>query len=505
MPPSLIAGSEHKAPAGTHIGDIDPDERVEVSVYLKDAGAPSPGQKMSRRALHSERQWRLGKVLEEIAQFAAHNGLTVTSTDAGRRLIKIEGSLGRLEVAFGAKLHLFEHQGQRFRARTGSLSVPSALSEKIEAILGLDTRPAVTPKIAFPRVPEAATGYLPNDVGVLYDFPTTNGEGRGECIALIELGGGFRISDIAAAFATMGISPPTVVAVPASGGSNNPGKDSGTDGEVALDIQVAGGVGPGAKIAVYFAPNTDQGFVDAISAAVHDTGNAPSVLSISWGSAESALSEQAVTSMNSTFSDAATLMVTVCAASGDGLAIDGVDDGKAHVDFPASNPLVVGCGGTKVTASKGKITSETVWNSDGSGTGGGVSALFPVPGYQASAHVPVSVSTRKAGRGVPDVASDADPNSGYRIVVDGASQIIGGTSAAAPLWAGLFALLNEAGGAVGQPHNVLYKNPSAFCDIREGNNITGGLGYPAGPGWDACTGLGSPNGAALLGVFAARS
>ena len=342
-------------------------------------------------------------------------------------------------------------------------------------------------------------------MGVLYNFPTTHGRGQGECIALIELGGGYRASDVAAAFAAMGISPPTVTAVPVSGGSNDPGRDQGADGEVGLDIQVAGGIAPRARIAVYFAPNTDQGFVDAISAAVHDTVNAPSVLSISWGSAESQWTGQAIASMGSAFSDAATFRVTVCAASGDSLATDGVTDGQAHVDFPASSPLVVGCGGTRIAASKDKISGETVWNSDGGGTGGGVSALFALPPYQLTAKVPVSVSTAKAGRGVPDVASDADPNSGYRVVVDGITQIIGGTSASAPLWAGLFALLNEAHGAVGQPHKVLYAHPSAFRDIRKGDNRSGNVGYSAGLGWDACTGLGSPDGTALLSAFASQS
>jgi kumamolisin len=203
--------------------------------------------------------------------------------------------------------------------------------------------------------------------------------------------------------------------------------------------------------------------------------------------------------MNSAFSDAGALGVTVCAASGDGLASDGIADGAAHVDFPASSPYVLGCGGTKIESSAGRLSGETVWNSDGGGTGGGVSAIFQLPDYQDESNVPVSVSTHKVGRGVPDVASDADPNSGYRVVVDGQSQIIGGTSAAAPLWAGLIALLNEARGTpIGNPHAILYANPSAFRDIIQGNNRTGGLGYSAGPGWDPCTGLGSPNGAALV-------
>lgn len=493
-----ISGSERAVPPGQFAGGADPQERVEVSIYLKDEASGTT----SRRQLHAGRAQRLQSCISDMAKFAADHGLDVTLRDPARRLVKLAGPIVKLEAAFGTRLRYFEHRGQKFRARTGPLTVAANLSNKIEAVLGLDNRPVATPKIAWPRTPETAVSHLPNAVAALYGFPETPGRGKGQSLGLIELGGGFRASDNEAAFASMKLAPPAVVAVPVSGGRNVPGKDSGADGEVALDIQVAGGAAPGAKIAVYFAPNTDQGFADAIMQAVHDEENAPSVLSISWGAAESDWTPQAIAAMNSAFKDAALLGVTVCVASGDGLASDGVDDGQVHVDFPASSPYVVGCGGTKIDTNGNRIGGETVWNSDGAGTGGGVSALFAVPDYQARAKVPVSVSTKKKGRGVPDVAADADPNSGYRIVVDGENQIIGGTSAAAPLWAGLFALINEARGkSLGQPHTALYAEPVAFRDITQGNNRVGDLGYSAGPGWDACTGLGVPDGAALLRAF----
>ena len=493
-----ILGSERSAPPGQSVGNADPRERIEVSIYLKDE-APDV---TSRQALRAARTKRLQSCITDLEGFAAEHGLEVTLRDPSRRLVKVAGPIAKLEAAFGTKLRHFEHRGQTFRARTGPLTAPTNLSDKIESVLGLDNRPAATPKIAFPRAPEAIVSHLPNAIAAFYDFPKTSAQGKGQCIGLIELGGGFRASDNEAAFAAMGLTPPQVVAVPVSGGGNTPGKDAGADGEVALDIQAAGGAAPGARIAVYFAPNTDQGFVDAITQAVHDGENATSVLSISWGSAEDDWTQQAVTSMTSALKDAASLSVTVCAASGDGLASDGVDDGKVHVDFPASSPYVVGCGGTRIDTSGSSIRGETVWNSGGGGTGGGVSALFPVPSYQTNARVPVSISTKKKGRGVPDVAADADPNSGYRIVVDGENQTIGGTSAAAPLWAGLFALINESRGrAVGQPHTNLYSHSTAFRDITRGDNRIGNLGYSAGPGWDACTGLGAPDGTALLRAF----
>jgi kumamolisin len=499
-PREPLPGSARLAPRGRVLGGADPGERIEVSVYLKCAAPDGP---VSRDDLCAERTQALASDVAALERFAAEHGLKVTLKDCARRLVKLAGSVAQFEAAFGTKLEHVEHDGVRFRARSGTLSVPTGLADRIEAVLGLDTRPAATPKIVFPRAPQAATSHKPSEVAALYGFPPAARGGTSQCVALIELGGGFLDSDTAAAFAAMTLATPEVVAVPVSGGSNAPGKDPGADGEVALDIQVAGGAAPGSRIAVYFAPNTDQGFVDAITAAVHDQTNAPSVLSISWGAAESNWSQQAVTSMNSAFADAAKLSVTVTAASGDGLAADGVTDGQAHVDFPASSPYVLGCGGTRLTTRNGAITSETVWNSEGGGSGGGVSALFPLPTYQQGAHVPVSVSTGKAGRGVPDVAADADPGTGYSVIVGGKTQVVGGTSAAAPLWAGLFALLNRTGGKpVGQPHATLYRNTKVFRDITEGNNNSDGVGYAAGAGWDACTGLGSPDGAALAKAFA---
>jgi kumamolisin len=275
---------------------------------------------------------------------------------------------------------------------------------------------------------------------------------------------------------------------------------------VGLDIEVTGAVAPGAAIKVFFAPNTDQGFLDAITTAVHDAET--SLISISWGQAESGFADQTRTSFNEAFKSATTLGKTVFAASGDNGSSDGATDGSNNVDFPASSPYVVGCGGTSINVSsdKNSITSETVWNEEtrnmGS-TGGGVSNVFALPDYQTSAGVPSS-STAQGGRGVPDVAGDADPASGYNVLVDGSSSVSGGTSAVAPLFTGLFALINQARVAnglarVGYIHPTIYQHPEAFKDITSGNNGA----FSAGPGWDATTGLGSPNGTALLSVFLA--
>ena len=264
-----------------------------------------------------------------------------------------------------------------------------------------------------------------------------------------------------------------------------------------LDIEVAGAVAPGARIVVYFAPNTDQGFLDAITTAIHDTTNAPTIVSISWGGAESTWTQQSLTNYDQALGEAAALGVTVMVASGDSGSSDGVSDGKAHVDFPASSPNVLACGGTSVRASGTTIASETVWNDGASGgsTGGGISDVFPLPSWQANAGIPPSANAGgRVGRGVPDVAGDADPETGYAIVVDGQNEIFGGTSAVAPLWAGLVALLNQhRGTSLGFVNPELYAHPSALHDITSGTNGA----YTAKAGWDACTGLGSPNGTAL--------
>src|SRR3954469_13779985 len=327
--------------------------------------------------------------------------------------------------------------------------------------------------------------YTPAEVARLYNFPTDS-IGTGQTVAIIELGGGFRTADLTAYWAEMGVNPhPTVSAVAVDGASNQPDGPDGADGEVMLDIEVVGSVAPGAQIAVYFAPNTTNGFLDAITTAVHDSVRNPSVVSISWGLAEDSWTDQARRAYDQAFQDAATLGVTVCAAAGDDGSADGIPDGQAHVDFPAASPSVLACGGTRLESSGATITSEVTWNEPGHGaTGGGVSRYFALPGYQGQSHVPDQVDTGQPGRGVPDVAGDADPLTGYRVRVDGQDMVIGGTAAAAPLSAGLIALVNAKHGRPAGFINPALYQAGALRDITAGDNGA----YHAGSGWDACTG-----------------
>jgi kumamolisin len=259
-----------------------------------------------------------------------------------------------------------------------------------------------------------------------------------------------------------------------------------------LDIEVAAAVAPGARIIVYFASNTDQGFIDAIATAIHDSTYNPSVISISWGSAEVNWTDQAMSALDAACQSAAALGVSITVASGDNGSSDGETDGQNHVDFPASSSHVLACGGTNLQGSGSSITAETVWNAQprGGATGGGVSNVFALPTWQAGAGVPKPTNAA-GGRGVPDVAGDADPATGYMIRVDGSNMVIGGTSAVAPLYAGLLALANQQNGrSAGFINPILYtaKAKTAFRDITQGTNGN----FAAGTGWDPCTGLGSP-------------
>jgi kumamolisin len=441
-----------------------------------------------------------------LEEFARDHKLSVVAIEPARRLVRLSGTAAQFQTAFQTQLGQYDDGKQTFRGRSGALKLPLELHPIVESVLGLDSRPAAEPQLAR-RATAVSASFPPNQIARLYAFPTTV-TGKGQCIALIELGGGFTQADTNAAFSAMGITPPTVVAVPVDGGTNSPTPDDGANGEVALDIQVSGGAAPGARIAVYFAPNTDAGFVDAITAAVHDTTNKPSVISISWGAPEANWTQQAVQTMNSALQDAVDVSVSVFAASGDNLASDGLTDGKAHVDFPASSPTIIGCGGTSIAVNGNTITSETVWNDGNSGGGGGISDLFAVPAFQEGASLPPSVNDGQRRRGVPDVAGDAAPATGYQVVVNGQPQVFGGTSAVAPLWAGLTALINEGAAApVGFFLPFLYANSTLLRGITRGYNIPGGstIGYSAGPGWNACTGLGVPNGESLFVALTQRS
>lgn len=524
-----LIGSERVAlPNIVDLGEADPDERLEVSLLLRRKASEDLKARVAKLATGDRSVGHLSRSAFAalfgadpadaalVTQFARDNALAVVSEDLARRTVILSGTVKQFNHAFGVALRRMEHPNGTFRGRTGSVHLTDALNGVVEAVLGLDNRPQARPHFRIRRPRSEASrsefltqdtspppiSYTPAQLASLYGFPA--GDGAGQSIGLIELGGGYKPADLKAYFAAQGVSPtPAVVAVSVDHGENKPtGDPNGPDGEVMLDIEVAGAVAPGAAIVVYFAPNTDAGFIDAVTTAVHDTAHKPSVLSISWGGPESSWTAQSIAALDEAFQAAVAMGVTVCVASGDSGSSDGVNDGADHVDFPASSPHVLACGGTSVRASGGSISSETVWNDGATGGagGGGVSATFSLPTWQAGLAV-----TRTSGgpmplnnRGVPDVAADADPETGYTVRVDGDDTVVGGTSAVAPLWAGLLARINaNKGAAVGFINADLYANRSALSDIIHGDNGD----FVATPGWDGCTGLGSPKGAAVANAL----
>lgn len=488
--------------------------KVTVSVILRRKTKLNPRMLGKQRVTRSEyaRTYAADKAdIAGIRAFAKAFGLKIVRESPQRRTIVLSGSVGAMQKAFGVELRLATVNGITYRVREGAIQLPASLAGIVIAVLGLDNRPQAKPHFrilkgsairanALPATRATNTSFTPVQVAQLYQFPTVSAPDQ--TIGIIELGGGFRTADISAYFKSLGQEAPKVTAVPVDGGKNSPSNANGADGEVMLDIEVAGAVASGAKIVVYFAPNTDQGFIDAISTAIHDTINKPSVISISWGGPESSWTQQSMTALDQACQSAAALGITITAASGDNGSSDGVTSGGNHVDFPASSPHVLACGGTKLLGSGASIASEVAWNEDASNegsTGGGVSTVFPLPTWQANAGVPKAGSF--AGRGVPDVSGDADPATGYIVRVDGQSMVIGGTSAVAPLWAGLIALANgQNKTSAGFLQPIIYsgKAKSAFRDITSGDNGS----FKASPGWDACTGLGSPNGTALVKLLA---
>ena len=482
-------------PPRERTGDVSPDETASVTVYVR-GSEPSPGR--LTRGEFAAAHGADDSDIEAVRSFAAEHGLTVGDVNRGGRSVALSGTVGSLAEAFGAQLGNYRSMtGIRYRALEGELTLPAELDGIVTGVFGFDQRPQALPHFR-PRS-EASRQYTPVQVAAAYDFPSGQ-TGDGQCVALIELGGGFRDEDLSAYFSELGTTPPSVEAVSVDGAQNQPGSANGPDGEVMLDIEMVGAIAPGATIAVYFAPNTDQGFIDAVTTAVHDDTRQPSVVSISWGDAENDWAAQAMQQMEAAFLAGAAMGVTVTVAAGDNGSSDGESDGLAHVDFPASAPHALGCGGTRLEIANGEIVAETVWDdSPGSDAGGGgISVVFPLPDYQLNANVPPSANPGgQVGRGVPDVCGDADPDTGYLIRVDGQDITIGGTSAVAPLWAGLIALLNQAlGQPVGFLQPFLYSpaGTSALNDITSGSNGA----YAAGPGWDPCSGLGSPDGADLL-------
>jgi kumamolisin len=533
-----LAGSAHAIPAtATALRRTDPDRRLQITLGVRrrqdlpDLSALDMVPPAQRRYLtHEELSDQYGADPDSVARitaFAAARGIDVVRVDALSARMTLGGTVASLSDAFGVTL--FDYADATlgdFHARTGPVSVPAELAGDVTGVFGFSNqrhlrrvRPAVSTEVSAAMVASPRTWFEPTELAPIYDFPAN--DASGQCIGLLEFGGGVETADVAAYFTKIGAPAPHVTVIGLDGVSTNPAADPDSTAEVMLDVDVAGAMAPGAAIAVYFSTFDEKGMIDAIAAAISDTANKPSVISISWGWDENQpfqnailWSPDAIDHVNHSFLAAAQMGITICVSTGDGGAQAQVADGGAHVNFPASSPYVLAVGGTTLKTSKsaaGALTvTETVWNGgaqDGA-TGGGVSDYTPAPAWQAGV-VPPSINPGHfAGRAIPDVAADADPATGYLTMSGGKLGVVGGTSASSPLWAALIARINAALGARSGNFNALLYSKwgpaGVLRDITVGDNdIDGTLHgqFRAGPGWDACTGWGVAGGMKLLAAM----
>ncbi len=535
-----LPGSERRPAKGAKLlGPADAAETFKVTIVLRRRtdgtpiqdfdyyGKTPPGQREKLSSDDFAGKYGADPAeMDKVVKFVQSQGLKVEETHAARRSVIVSGTTAAYNKAFGLNLGRYEHTVTRdekrkketvnetYRGRDGYIHVPKDLTDIIVGVFGLDNR----------NITQKNTGDPPNThtisvatVTQLYHFPANSA--AGQTIAIFSEAG-FKQSDITATIGG-GVSV-TSIAVDAS-------NDGSADPETTQDICIASAAAPGAAIAVYFTTGTQAGWVDLINRVIHPTGADPhcSVLSSSFyilnsddAATLSTVSKNFINALTMAFEDAAAQGVTICIACGDTGSDSKIGDHKAHVQYPGSDPWVLSIGGTTVGNVSGNTCDEYVWNDtftiacfgqtfSGSGaTGGGVSGYFPKPSYQNGTAIPVSLNGGHVGRGLPDVAANASPSSGYPITVNGLPCVGNGTSASAPLWAGLIAVVNAAlGQNVGFINPYIYQfGSSAFKDIvgapgPANNAMNGAPGYPANVGWDACTGWGSPNGTALLSAF----
>jgi kumamolisin len=502
----ILANSvRHPAPGAVATAAIEAGQKIALTLHLRrkpdSAPPPAPGVYSSEPAKsrsHMSREdfeARYGASEDDVAavkKFAKAHGLGVDAASAGRRTVEVSGTAAQINAAFGVELKHYAGHGHDYMSHEGAASVPAELGGVVEDVLGLDTRPLAEPLMRQAAGDLATTPLLPAQVAKLYGVPGASA--AGQTIGILEFGGGYHAADIQNYFQNIAKLPvPTVTFVGVDGATNAPGNSADT--EVILDIAVAGSVAQGAKLVIYFAPNTGKGWFDCVKAAIHDTVNKPTSLSISWGGGESGWGSFANT-MSGAFAEGAPLGVSIFASSG-----DGGSGSPAEVLYPASDPNITGCGGVTISNVSGSSFTQTAWG----GSGGGVSNIFAKPSWQSWASVPPSTNPAgHIGRGVPDIAGNADPASGYQLILNGASiGVWGGTSAVAPFYAGATAVLNAVLGlplGFQNPNLYAFEGPYVFDDVNTGSNGA----YSSHAGWDAVTGLGSVNGGpyqtALLGI-----
>jgi kumamolisin len=524
---AAVRGSKRvPLPGARALGRTNPHTTIEVSLKLRPKNeipdlTGRPAATMSREEL-AEKYGASGNDINKVVEAFQKFGLKRVEANAATRTVRLSGTIAQMENAFQVKLFDYAHPEGNYRGRIGEVSVPTDAKDIVQAVFGLDNR-RVAKRRRHPvhelsksktlRIP--SSWYSPSQLAAHYNFP--GGDGTGQAVGLLEFGGGYFPADLHEFCKLAGVSVPTVVAVSTDGTATN--SRDGAEGEVMLDVEVVAGICPKSTIVVYFAEWTEQGWITAMDAVIQDKAHDPGVISVSWGAPEDTdiWTDQAMTQMNEMFKEAALLGITICIAAGDDGSSDADMDGHAHADFPSSSPYVLAVGGTTIPT-KGGSQPDIIWkegdglrSDSGGSTGGGVSAKFVRPPWQEGITISSVNPGAIVGRCVPDVAANADWNaSPYLLVVDGKAQGNGGTSAATPLWAALVTLVNQARGAdkrIGYLTPLLYQGGvgSAGCtDITSGDNVTATVGgYSAGPGYDAVSGWGTPNGKQLLAALPA--
>jgi len=453
-----------------------------------------------------------------VQAFVGSHGIAVIDSHVGAASVRLQGTIAQFNSAFGITLLAVQKPDRTYISYQGMLSVPAELDGVIDHVFGLHNpvklEHAARPVENVDGLPTTATALTPTQIATAYQMPSNTGTGT--CIGIIEYGGGYTTQNVTSSFAPLGFAAPTITNTNVDGGYNNPSDTNGAP-EVMLDIYVAGGIAHTSTLAMYWGygsgisnPVAGPDWYDPINVAIHDTTNNPTVLSISWGAGDSPDSgywdSSTISATDAVLAQAVVLGVTVCAASGDeGSTWAGLAE---EVLYPASSPYVLACGGTTLQLNiDNSIASETAWI----GSGGGQSYYESLPGWQnglTAKTYPGNVVSALTMRGVPDVAGNSDPNTGYRFYWGNSNTYsqYGGTSACAPMWAGLIARINATiGGRVGFMQTKLYANHTAMRDITVGNNADYMDGYQCTVGWDAVTGYGSPIGTSILAVFQAAS
>jgi kumamolisin len=532
-----LKGSSRPAKSDAkRIGDADPKSQVEVTVSLRGPSLPGADNLPSAAISHEDfasKYVARQEDADKVARVLQGYGLKIEEVSLPGRSMRVSGTAAAMDSAFQAHLGIYRNTQQgEYRGREGELQIPGELEGIVTGVFGLDERRMARRKsqttTALAAVAAKLAPLTPADLEKRYNFPP--GTAAGQQIAIAEFDGGYFADDLQAFCAKQGRAVPAVTTV-AVGlkpltlaeiqqlPPQQRTDELGASMEVMMDVQIVAGLCPQAGIFVYFAPFTEKGWVDLLNKVMSGKPDKPVTLSVSWGLAEDApdWSDAARTEINNRLQAAALLGITVCVASGDDGSGDQLADGRAHVNFPSSSPFVLSVGGTMLTGTPAKVAEQVWWeapgertNKGGGATGGGVSVLFARPKWQS-----VSVKSLNNGsidgRVLPDIAALAGSPL-YDLIFLGRDFPNGGTSASTPLWAALIARVNSilpAGKRQRFLAPLLYQNgangrplgASACQDITASQNASHpqpGVGYQAQAGYDAVTGWGVPNGAALL-------